>query len=744
MADGATDAPRLRYTLALASACAGPFAFRIASICDRAGGLALQDLRGFLSDAALALLALAILLLVSLASRLLAVLLVLIWTLLQYANYETVRVLGSLASSLDVGFLADPTFLLGSATAISRPVLLTGVLAASAALAWGGLRGVGARHALGSGVAAALLLGAHTAWPWQDDVAAWRQTHFIQRDARLAILAALGPGTPVLDFPDPPAAMLDRAPGLAADLGGPPLLPLEGRGSNVLLVVLESVSGAYLPSLAEWHGQPPATVSMPELDAIARANLGYSTFFTHQRKTNRGLYALLCGELPNLMPGLPKMSDAAQAGWRSCLPEVLRDAGYQTVYLQAAPLAFMLKDQFMPEIGFARVHGHDWFQSHYARSAWGVDDRAFLEQSIHMIEALEAGEKPWFLTLLTVGTHHPYVVPPGFRTGLRAPGARSLAYLDLAIGDFVRRIEELGIPDDTLVLITSDESAGIRVDVGAVRKTLSQNWGFLIVRVPQRLRGRVNQPFGQVDLPLSILDYLGLADRGGHFFGRSVFRRYHEGRFIFFANTNLRSVGALDPGGRLLLCMDGTRRCRKYEIPEGRVFGAERRLLDWKRGEEGILRDLAARSLRSHPEAAPRHEFALLLNPSFVVEGPGEQLIHGGQFVSLAPGEWLEVDLEVEARGPQAQAILDHVLRSPATDQLFTWQIRLGGGQTLRMNYSYAPERESDEVGSRSIAHLVEGSRLELRFAKARMTLHSSGPRPDPGVQVHHLEVEPH
>jgi hypothetical protein len=744
MADGAARAPRFRYALALASVCAGPFAFRIAAICDRDGGLALQDLRGFLSDAAVALLALAILLALSLASRLLAVLLVSIWTLLQYANYETVRVLGSLASSLDLGFLANPTFLLGSATALSRPVLLPVLVAASAALAWGGLRGVGVRAALGSGVAAALLLGTHTAWPWLDDVAAWRQTHFLQRDARLAILAGLARDAPVPDFPDPPAAMLDRVPGLAAELDGTAAIPAEGRGRNVLLVVLESVSGAYLPSLAEWHGEPSTTASMPELDAIARANLGYSTFFTHQRKTNRGLYAILCGELPNLMPGLPKMSDAAQAGWRSCLPELLRDAGYQTVYLQAAPLAFMLKDQFMPKIGFARVHGHDWFQSHYARSAWGVDDRAFLEQSIDMIEALEAGEKPWFLTLLTVGTHHPYVVPPDFRSELRAPGARSLAYLDRAIGDFARRIGELGILDDTLVLITSDESAGSRADVGAVRKTLTQNWGFLIAQLPQRLRGRVDQPFAQLDLPLSILDYLGLADRGAHFFGRSVFRRYRAGRFIFFANTNLRSVGALDPGGRLLLCMDGTRRCRKYAIPEGRVFGPERRLLDWKRGEEGILRDLAARSLRSQPQAAHRRDFALLVDPTFVVEGTGEQLIHGGQFVSLAPGEWLEIDLEVEARGPQTRAVLDHVLRSTSTDQLFTWNIPLGGGQTLRMNYSYAPEQATDEVGSRSLAHLVQGSRLELRFAKARMTLHSSGPRPEPGVQVHQLEVEPH
>ena len=40
---------------------------------------------------------------------------------------------------------------------------------------------------------------------------------------------------------------------------------------------------------------------------------------------------------------------------KRCLPAALAEAGYATVYLQAAPLTFMLKDKFMPRIGFERV-----------------------------------------------------------------------------------------------------------------------------------------------------------------------------------------------------------------------------------------------------------------------------------------------------------------------------------------------------------------------------------------------------
>ena len=739
--DGDPGPSRARTALAFASVVAAPLGFRIASIADRSGGVALPDLRGVVADASTALLVLAAVVAVSRIARVAAVALVALWTLLQYANFETVRVLGSLASALDAGYLADPTFLFGSALVVSRPILLALLTAVALALAWVGLRGARLSTALGSAAVGALLLGIQAAWPWSDEVATWRQTHFVPHNARLALQVGTRSAGPPPGFPDPPAAMLDLVPDLAANLDGEPRLPLARRGTNVLLVVLESVSGAFLPSLAQDHGRSFAKLRMNELDAVARANLAWSTFVTHQRKTNRGLYALLCGELPNLAPGLPKMTDAAQVGWRTCLPEILRDAGYETAYLQAAPLAFMLKDQFMPEIGFQRVLGREWFAQAYARGIWGVDDRAFLEQSLDLIDELKESHRPWFLTLLSVGTHHPFVVPPEFRADLKQDSLRALAYLDLAVGDFARSLEERGVPDDTLVLFTSDESMGVRAHAD-LTNTLSQNWGFLIARVPEGLRGRVQEPFAQVDLALSILDFLGLADRGAHLFGRSVFRRYDAPRFIFFANTNVGAVGAFDPEGKVLLCMDDFRRCRKYAAPESKPFAAEHRTLAWS-SRDDIVRALAIRSVRSRPETSSTRDFPLVMDAVFVAEGSDDQLVHGGQFVSLAPGEWIEVELEIEARGPQAEAELDHVLRLTGADHLYTWSIRLKHAQTLRMNYTYAPEEPIDEVGSRSIARVVRGSRAELIFKKARMSLHRSGERPDSGVQVHRLEVLP-
>jgi hypothetical protein len=728
----------LRYVAALAAVLVSPVAFRLLLVWERTGGFELQDLRGLVSDAAVSLVALALLVALGRRLRVLAALALAVWCIAQYANYEIVSALGSLASFSDAGYLLDPTFVVGSALVVSRPVTLTVLLVVSLALGHIGILSLRPRAAVGSLAAAALLVGLYSAWPWSHEFAIWRQTHFLQYDARRVALDVLEPESSRLRFRDAPAAMLDLLPELAADLSGAPRLPLEGRKRNVLLVILESVSGLHLESLAADHDLG-FTSLMPQLDAIARDNLSYSTFFVHQRRTNKGLYALLCGELPNLVAALPKMSAYVEGG-RVCLPEALRREGYHTVYLQAAPLAFMLKDQFMPRAGFEQVHGYDWFTGGYARSTWGVDDRAFLEQSLEMIRSLNRDGRPWFLTLLTVGTHHPYVVPEEYQPQVVSRVGRALRYADEAVGEFDRRLDELGISEDTLVLYTSDESLGFDGTIKKLDQLILKSWGLLIARPPEGTRARVREPFAQMDLAISVLDYLGLAHRGGHFFGRSVFRSYEQRRHVFFANSNSDFNGALHPHGRLALCMLDFESCRAYAVPEGRVFGRQRRPLTWDPELDGIVQEMALRSVNPIHVESDLREFQLLEDPVFVVNQTGLTIVHGGQYVTLDEGDWIEVEFEVEARGGEGRVRLLHRLQYPRY-RPYEDSAELRAGEVLHWRYSFAPEEPLQDVTCRSRVRLLEGPGLELHFKTARMTLHRSGEPSGSGVQVERLEV---
>jgi hypothetical protein len=514
----------------------------------------------------------------------------------------------------------------------------------------------------------------------------------------------------------------------------------------VLLVVLESVSGAYLPSLAADHGRvvPPR---MPELDAMARAHLSFSTFITQQRKTNRGLYALLCGDLPNLLPAVPKMTTYPDAGGRACLPRLLGEAGYTTAYLQAAPLAFMLKSQFMPRAGFARVEGNEAFERHYARSVWGVDDRAFFERALASVDALRAETSPWFLTLLNVGTHHPFVIPDDFLPEESDRRVRSMAYLDRALAEFVEALRARGVLENTLVILTSDESLGARGGAAdAIGARLTENWGVLVALAPDLPPRRVVQPVVQSDVALSILDYLGLAEPAAHLFGRSIFRDYSRPRRVFFANSNILLVGAVDASGDLLLCRDGLRRCGRFAPEGGRVFAPRRVRRAWDDADDADLREVARRSVAA-PDAAPlRRDFALVGAPLVALD-PGEPLvIHGGQHVDVRPGEWLEVDVEVsvDARGGGGGEVeIHHKLKGRRPPALFVETVRIEPGETFRLHYTYAPDAPVAEIQCHALARVISGEGFDLHFRRARLSLHGEGTRPASGVRVVRNEVVP-
>lgn len=724
----------VRRCAALASLLLAPWALRALLLAETGDAPAGADLHGFAADAGVAAVGLVLLLALARASRAAAVVAALLLAALQVANYETVLALGAVASLGDAAYLSDATFLRGSAAALTHPVLVTVLMAGVAGLAWIGFGAAPRRPAWALGAAGAVLLVAVSVWPETASVATWRQVNPVQRD----LLGLLRGGAGARERPSSPDALAERLPELRGDLAGEPRFGLDGRRRNVLLVIVEGVSGAYLESAAQVHRRNPA-LRMDQLDGVFRENVGFATIVNHNRRTNRGLFALLCGEMPALVRGMPKMTVAATRPWRACLPEILRAHGYRTVYLQAAPLAFMLKDQFMPRIGFERVLGHKWFERYYLRTTWGVDDRAFFEQASELIETLREAGEPWFLTLLTVGTHHPYVVPPPYQSPNARQNVRgAFRYLDRAIGEFMVWLEASGVRDDTLVIFTSDESSGLQTGSSdAFAQRISQSWGFLAALLPERTRALVTEPYAQSDVPLTVLDYLGLEDAAGGLHGRSLFRRYDTGRHIFFGNVNLRTIGALDPDGRLVVCEFEGSRCTAYDAFSGRVFAEAPSEVDVPPGLAELVVDIAGRSLP--PRGSADLEIPLLSDERFTVDMREWQLVQGVAQIALEPDEWLEVDIEVQATG-NGRAEIEHYLRFPRKRQLLHGRAFVSPGQTLRIHYTLAAGDRITQMSCRTKARLLDGWKLELMHTRRRFVLHRGGERPPPGLRVEVFE----
>jgi hypothetical protein len=330
--------------------------------------------------------------------------------------------------------------------------------------------------------------------------------------------------------------------------------------------------------------------------------------------------------------------------------------------------------------------------------------------------------------LLTVGTHHPFNAPEDFQSDYElGSGGWAMDYLDHAIGFFLQELGDRGLLTDTLVLITSDESRETKPGASDEASMLSQSWGFLIALTPSGDSGVVDEPFMQLDVPISVLDYLGLSDPANRLGGRSVFRTYATTRHLFWGNTYLDLVAGLSSTGELAFCDGAFRTCRGAQLTGRNVFspGIELSSLDpstvgWlQRGvEESMLASVAANEDRE----------LLLMRPGFTSlrEGYSLQYVFGGQFLTIPAGIQAEIEIEMELVGPIGGAVrFGHNLIIDWKQQYLRTG-RLGVGEAVRVRYTVLSEVTVNNVDVRFWVEAVNMGGLKVVTKTARITMSSS------------------
>ncbi|TQE99664.1 MAG: sulfatase-like hydrolase/transferase [Spiribacter salinus] len=368
-------------------------------------------------------------------------------------------------------------------------------------------------------------------------------------------------------------------------------------GNNVLLIMIEGLSGAYLPSVAAHHDLQPG-LQLPQLErALDQHGFKiYRNMITHQRQTDRGTYPLLCADYPRMRLMQSEMSEVAELDEElDCLPARLSEAGYRTAYLQAADLSFMQKDRFMPLAGFDVAIGNlgntgDTPASDTTTTpGWGASDRRFHRAALDELQRLEGGDAPWFATMLNVGTHHPFASP---RTDAgeadeemlpagedrQARRVEAFRAMGAALTDLVEGMESQGLLEETTLIITSDESAGF-LRQSAEPGPLDSNFGMLAVRPANNQRETLElQPVtaltAQVDIPISILD-LSDANPTKRMIGRSLVRPVNsDRRHLIAGDTYAGRVHFIRSSGEVLGCDEALVRCASYRFQPGALLGS--------------------------------------------------------------------------------------------------------------------------------------------------------------------------
>ena len=220
---------------------------------------------------------------------------------------------------------------------------------------------------------------------------------------------------------------------------------------DVVLFLLESTGAGVVAPYTEVE-------RTPALDRLSRNGLTVERAYASVSHTSKALVGMLCGMWPRLeMESRESLEDHLPL---ACLPRLLRELGYRTAFMQSALARFENRPGLVQNLGYEDAAYRETLIRPGFRPVgyFGLDDRSLLEPALSWVEAADA--RPFFLTVLTSNTHHPYETPEvGPEQAVREPlesYRKALAAQDRLLGDLVAGLERLGRLDSTLLIVLGD------------------------------------------------------------------------------------------------------------------------------------------------------------------------------------------------------------------------------------------------------------------------------------------------
>jgi arylsulfatase A-like enzyme len=345
------------------------------------------------------------------------------------------------------------------------------------------------------------------------------------------------------------------------DLNGTPIVkyPTDKR-PNILILAIEGLSANMLDN--GWT---------PYLAKRKKDSIYYNNFVATSDRTINGIYSMTCADYPRLyrrrwnastesVSKLPQLRENLY-----CMPRIFSENGYHTIFMQAANLIFDHKRKFNRIAGFDSQYGKRSYGGRFVyNGAWGPNDASFFKKLAARIESLKDSRKPWLIEALTVGTHHPYIVPEDSFPRMPKKQA-AFRYMDVQLEKLLNTLKDQGYLENTLVLITSDEGSwNTRSSYKFAHKAINASRGFMMVLTPDKDKAIVTQTFIQHDVPLSLADYVGIP----HYHliqGRSIFRHYASFRPILFGSTLRANLGGILAPREFISCRRRKASdCKKY------------------------------------------------------------------------------------------------------------------------------------------------------------------------------------
>jgi phosphoglycerol transferase MdoB-like AlkP superfamily enzyme len=331
---------------------------------------------------------------------------------------------------------------------------------------------------------------------------------------------------------------------------------------NVVVIILESFSkefiGAYNKNLPI-EGYQGYT---PFIDSLVGVSSAFQYSLANGRKSIDAMPSVICS-IPSIE--VPYVLSHFSGNKVNSLPSLLKDKGYQTGFFHGAPNGSMGFQAFANLCGFDRYYGKDEYESEPEGGSsddydgiWGIWDEPFFQ---YFGKKLTTFKEPFYATIFSVSSHHPYNLPEGDRSKYKGGDRdiyKTIEYTDHALKKFFAYASKQSWFQNTLFVITADHaSAEIKYP------EYNTTWGYFSIPVffyhPQWQGKFSSDIIQQVDIMPTILSSMHY-DKPYISFGRNVFGKAEP--FAFNYIDNLYQLFR----GNYLLRFDGERSVELYDF----------------------------------------------------------------------------------------------------------------------------------------------------------------------------------
>ena len=314
-------------------------------------------------------------------------------------------------------------------------------------------------------------------------------------------------------------------------------------GRNVVVFIMESMSAEHSAYLCpEVYADREVKGFTPFLDSLMQNGLVFKRMYANGTRSIQAMPSVL-GSIPSFRTPFVLMPQSL--GESRQLPAMLADKGYATAFFCGSEHGSMGFGAYARSAGVERLVSREDYEARHGTEDfdgyWGIWDEPFLQ---FMGEELAATPEPFFATLFTLSSHHPFVVPEQYAATLPDGYTRihkGVAYDDQAFRRFFHRFGGEEWFRRTIFVFVADHVSSEKF----AEKTRSYPGNMHIVgfiHTPDgALQGEVREVTQQLDIMPTVLGLTGNTEP--YFaFGRDVLNEPQRPRWSVSYDGKFRAL----------------------------------------------------------------------------------------------------------------------------------------------------------------------------------------------------------